>query len=109
MQIRERSDFLIQFTLYVAVLVALIVVVLHARNESNVTPLERISAGYQGCLAYGPSLENCAERQLEHDRQLVNGLTDEEWNSLPQELRVFWGPLRGDSPEVLLYDDATGA
>jgi hypothetical protein len=101
MPVRERPSSLVRLTLFVAVLASALAVVLDAKNNSNPTPLEQINLGYEGCLAYGPSLENCPPGQLEFDRQLVNSLTDEEWNSLPQELRGFWGPLRGDSSEVL--------
>jgi len=97
MQIRERPSLVVRFTLFVAVLAAALAVVVNAKNNSNPTPLEQISLGYEGCLAYGPSLENCSPEQLERDRQFINSMTDEEWNSLPQELRVFWGPLREGS------------
>ncbi len=57
-------------------------------SGDSLTGLERLSLGYEGCEAYG-SLETCPSDQLESDRQLVNSLTEEEWNSLPQDLRDF--------------------
>ena len=78
---------------------------LQSGNGSSLTPLERISLGYEGCLAYG-SLEACSPDQLERDRQFFNSMTDEEWNSLPQDYQDFWGPLREHYSEVLYDDEA---
>src|SRR4051812_32070327 len=83
-------------------------------QEGSRPPMERLSPGFEGCAAHG-SLEACNPDQLERDRQLFNSLTDEEWNSLPQEMRDFWGPLRSsdgsgqDGYSELLYDSEAGA
>ena len=78
---------------------------LQSGNGSSLTPLERLSLGFEGCAAYG-SLKACSPDQLERDRQLFNSLAEEEWNSLPQDMRDFWGPLREDHSEVLYDYDA---
>ena len=75
-------------------------------NGSSLTPLERLSLGFEGCAAYGPSPQACSSDQLERDRQFFNSLTEEEWNSLPQHMRDFWGPLGEDYSDVLYDSDA---
>jgi len=55
---------------------------------SELTGLERLSLGYEGCLAYA-SAADCPPEQLANDKALYGSLTYEEWAMLsPAEQEI---------------------